>query len=1012
MKRFIYAVLMLGALARPAMAQLSGYTNFGQVTSPPNIDATNFVNLGLFNFQVSLYENAPFDFSDVATYTNRGVMADDNGFLFDTASPNQFPFPLRQQAQVVANQNPGQILASVEFPPTSTLNASLFIGSLPPILSVWAKNVTNTGIFDVGSTGLITMTGNNLDLRSGTLNVEGLGQLQANGVAANGVLVGGMFDEGWAVSSQTNVINTNTILAPLSTAPYIFQSPSHTITLATGGTESLSFEIENAVFAAYTNNVSDSNTFTQVVIAGDALGLVNVSVGFDTSLGTDPAAPVITWQGVSQGRSGLITNTIYLADLLGPLTNTSLFTNSTSLTGQPLLVPTNYQFLSTAFPDPISPGNTPYALSLFRQAFTPRRNETNVYTALEVNMDAVTSEPDFSVPGSTYSNQPGRIELTAQTLNLSNATVEAANFLNLNVTNFVGNPSATVEFSRASLNLGNTNGRLTLTNLVPPTIPLFSGPIECYSAMWTNIIQVTNITGPSTNLTTNVFARSNVFTVTMVSSELEPDTTVLVQDLNLKATNLVISDTLVVVSNFLADAQNITITANGPGALSPYGVLELESIDDLWTPYLPSLQNLTNGGLIFVINSVFFENRHNLNFDSPNDTPLQSFVNTGILESDGGEKIWANSFQNTGPSPVFGLSEIFAEFGPIFIQSPTAVFAGSDTVAENGDMQITAGSLVLSNVVLQAANSLILSATNFISDEGGLSQFSAGDGVSALILPSAGPAINSLRSTIINSTTLPNVQSENVWAGRPSPLVSVTTPGFTNQLPAMPNNAPIGEMILTGESSNSVFHFSGADSSTPYAMYVDLLDLEGGAVTRQNIGGTNIWTGLNVDPNMTIYFLDAVTTNGIDISEKLNGANGGRLIWVSNYVGQFSSTLVTYPDGHSFTFNRALAQSLTIDSDGDGLVNGIDSTPFPEPVTAQVLQLGAKTRLQAGTTMVDISWTAPAYSTNTLQYRSMPATNWLTFTNFTQGPADGTRVVTDSVQTNSRQYRLLVNPLQ
>src|SRR5258708_40302572 len=78
---------------------------------------------------------------------------------------------------------------------------------------------------------------------------------------------------------------------------------------------------------------------------------------------------------------------------------------------------------------------------------------------------------------------------------------------------------------------------------------------------------------------------------------------------------------------------------------------------------------------------------------------------------------------------------------------------------------------------------------------------------------------------------------------------------------------------------------------------------------------------------MMIYFGDARIGNA-DISEKLDGANGGRFRWVPSYAGLFSSTNITYPSGRAYTFNIALVQTSTLDSDGDGIPNTADPTPI------------------------------------------------------------------------------------
>ena len=74
MKRILFAGLLSFALARLAAGQgLTGYTNVQNLYGdyPPVIDATNFVNLGVFDFTPG--DTQPYQFSDVLTYTNRNL---------------------------------------------------------------------------------------------------------------------------------------------------------------------------------------------------------------------------------------------------------------------------------------------------------------------------------------------------------------------------------------------------------------------------------------------------------------------------------------------------------------------------------------------------------------------------------------------------------------------------------------------------------------------------------------------------------------------------------------------------------------------------------------------------------------------------------------------------------------------------------------------------------------------------------------------------------------------------
>ncbi len=140
-------------------------------------------------------------------------------------------------------------------------------------------------------------------------------------------------------------------------------------------------------------------------------------------------------------------------------------------------------------------------------------------------------------------------------------------------------------------------------------------------------------------------------------------------------------------------------------------------------------------------------------------------------------------------------------------------------------------------------------------------------------------------------------------------------------------------MILVG-SPNAQFVFTGTGGHN--ALYIDYLELDGFTATNSNPSGD--FTGIDVSPNMVVYFAQAMA-DGVSIAEKLNGRNQGRLCWVSNYnFGYFSSTEVTYPDGTSNRLNAALVASCDLVSNTTNqppVVNCNNTTapiwPIPAP---------------------------------------------------------------------------------
>jgi hypothetical protein len=182
------------------------------------------------------------------------------------------------------------------------------------------------------------------------------------------------------------------------------------------------------------------------------------------------------------------------------------------------------------------------------------------------------------------------------------------------------------------------------------------------------------------------------------------------------------------------------------------------------------------------------------------------------------------------------------------------------------------------------------------------------------------------------------------------------------------------------------------------------LELGGQAATRDAEGN---FVNFQIAPNMKIYFAQAVA-NGASIAEKLNGANGGRFCWVSDYAGAYSSADKVYPDGNNYRFNAALLESCTEDSDGDGIVNCADATPVLVSGSLDLsVALISQNGVPAGS---EVSWNSSPHAMNYV-YFSNPdsATNWQVLTNFVLGPVGGrVSVIDPGVAVGGRFYRVRV----
>lgn len=216
------------------------------------------------------------------------------------------------------------------------------------------------------------------------------------------------------------------------------------------------------------------------------------------------------------------------------------------------------------------------------------------------------------------------------------------------------------------------------------------------------------------------------------------------------------------------------------------------------------------------------------------------------------------------------------------------------------------------------------------------------------------------------------------------------------------------DVLLVGPHGEKVMLMAGAGAlnTSRKAIYVDYLELRN-STTNRDAGGN--FTGLQVDPNMKIYFAQAMA-NGVSIAEKLDQQNGGRFCWISDYAGFYSGTNVVYPDGTTNYFNAALVGSCNLDSDGDGLVNCADTTPILRPQ-----DLGLSVSLVTSPSLKAlVSWQTGPFAANFVYYKTNTGSaNWQLLTNFASGPLGGRVSIAEPVNpTRPRYYRVRVDAHQ
>ena len=811
----------------------------------------------------------------------------------------------------------------------------------------WATNIVNPGTVNVpGVVGLMQFTGQNVDLSRSTLVSAG-GQGFAQAVGLYG-LTGADTNSDWDATIDLGPASAYPSLpvSSLPPPPYGFGFPN----LPLNTTPYFNF-------AAVGTNLNIIRT----VFIQDASPNVSYYVYFDTAnLGLGGGNVTVEWRGgyVDLATGNPATNYLYLNDnyIESVATNDAIFNG----------IPENFTFTESSTPQiflaPTAPG--------FFYVFTPGF-QTNRFAYVSAQLIA-TSAGTNSIPNGAITNLPSRIQIGASNeLNLALAQIIQPDYLSLQSPHqFDGNTGAQIAAPFSDLNLGVTNGYLAITNLLPQSFPVWCGTVQAWSTRW--LVMVTNIVG------TNVVAVTNDYRVLLVASQLTPTLAAQVQNLILHGTNTIISDAFNVMRTLSIDAQSLTLTTNAPGngATSPNGELNLESPNILWPGSLPNLRWLTNNGAISTLNLTYF---------GSSALPYGAFVNRGGVTNLGGSTIWAQDFENYG---TFSSGS-----GSFILQSLITTLTNGSIIA-GGNVSITTGNLVASNLVLQAGQSLTLQVTNQLTDTGVTNgnTWSVGGGslvgLNLPILPNlpGNPANRSdlAGTTIFMTAPGPNKQVVSTWAAT---NYGVSTAGYTN-------NVAIGRLFLDGLGTNSSFKFTGTGTSN--AMYVDYLELRDQA-TNRDASGSN-FTALAISPNMVIYYAQAVI-DGVSVAEKMNQKNSGHLRWVPQYAGYFSSTNIVYPNGTTNgPFNAALAQSLDIDSNGNGTPNGSDPMPFF--VSSQVNFTPTLTNRPPWS--VRLEWTTIPLATNYIYYRTnLLSPNWLPLTSFNNYYYSANVAVTNSAHTNS-----------
>lgn len=571
MKKISLAITASVALSVSGWCASDTFTIFGNqtITTPPVVDATNFVNLG----SLSIFTISPFDFSNVQNYTNRGFMDNSfSGFRFDNAPSGS---GYRKMAKTFYNA------------PSVTNGSGRVTGGTHVLVS--ATNVINRGLLQVGSSGLVSIEGKRVDI-------------SRSKVITDVVSSPGATDNYWFFG--TNDLN------PSESFVLDFPNAIYDVIYPPNFTNSFFMQLidfgltpEPALTASEFTYEAGSNRTVQIVFVRNFN--TNLTVSIEAQGGTPRrlGVPTVEWSAAGTNvLGGAITNALYLTDTYGS-NPTNILLNFGGIRR-----PANFTLSSSSFSFGTGDVGVP---------FTDKASD--FWGSPDVVSNAIYSAWGATIAGGTSSGTTsprfsgGRVEISAsEVFDTSLAQLSAASYIKVNSTNhLVTPPLAFPAFSAPymDLALGSTNGQLNVQSLVPETLPGIIGSVDVYSARWTNSVDF----GGSTN--------SVVFNVILVDSALVSEIRPTILDLSLRSTNVVISDVLNVQSNLQIKAQSLTIADTG--------LIGMGYTTTPWPSAAPDIRTLTNSGTIYSDHDLFFKG---INANG-SDRPYRTFWNAGLAQA-------------------------------------------------------------------------------------------------------------------------------------------------------------------------------------------------------------------------------------------------------------------------------------------------------------------------------------------------------------------------------------------
>jgi hypothetical protein len=605
----------------------------------------------------------------------------------------------------------------------------------------------------------------------------------------------------------------------------------------------------------------------------------------------------------------------------------------------------------------------------FSTANPAARSGAYSFTIAPYNLSEAGFGLDFTQlhPLQDPTNCPGRIEITADQLNLRFARMRADNLLSVQATNITDMTGVRLEAPNLNLKLLSTSSDIVISNAFPTFVPRLHGTIQAWSGIWLVDQFVTNTAVNPIPGLPDVFGGNTiewVYTVLVIeqgpsflgsrplSGTLSTNQAVGFQNLTLLGEDIVLNDDITVNQNFLINGECLYIPQTGSLTLGA-------QVPNFNATLAPNLICVTNEGVITVPGVL------NMGFDR--SFAYSNIHNGGTIQS-GSLLFRTLDFYNSNVLSAFS--------GSIFIDAVTNRLAAGSQIFAAGNIQLTGRELAAGNSFLSAAGLLTLDFVEHLTDEGQTNFWAVQQGFSLGLDTGVKPSKGDLLSTTIQSFALAGSDILHFWAGE----------NRGDDASGYLNNVALGRLILDGGAgSRHIFFGAGASN----AMYLDTIEFANNA--------TNFATAIYVDPSMTIYF--ANTAGGV-APDKLTNAFNGRFVWVSptTYQGPMLKVQSSIAQSTTVAYRSYLNLfSASEDSDGDGVVNSRDATPLSGFTVNSVTLADGQ---------VTVGWQAVAGYTYDVEYTTdLKANNWQSLSQV-YAAASGNLSVSDPLGSGQRWYRV------